>query len=93
MYLSVSITSYNLTILGCLSIYVVMGSQTLERPEKQNERITNSENLDLSFDLRHANCGFDVMSFDELDGNFLAPGGVKTEFDLSKLALAERMEE
>jgi hypothetical protein len=33
------------------------------------------------------------MSFDELDGNLLAPAGVEAEFDLSKLALAERMEE
>ena len=33
------------------------------------------------------------MSFDELDCNLLAPGGVEAEFDLSKLALAERMEE
>jgi len=33
------------------------------------------------------------MSFDKLDGNLLAPGGVEAEFDLSKLALAERMEE
>jgi hypothetical protein len=33
------------------------------------------------------------MSFDELDGNLLAPAGVDTEFDLSKLALAESMQE
>jgi hypothetical protein len=33
------------------------------------------------------------VSFDELDGNFLAPAGVETEFDLSKLALAESMQE
>jgi len=33
------------------------------------------------------------MSFDELDGNLFAPVGVKAEFDLSKLALAERMQE
>jgi hypothetical protein len=33
------------------------------------------------------------MSFDELDGNLLAPGGVETKFDLSKFALAKSMEE
>jgi hypothetical protein len=30
-----------------------------------------------------------VVSFDELDGNLLAPGVVKTEFDLSKFSLAK----
>jgi hypothetical protein len=33
------------------------------------------------------------MSFDELDRNLLAPGGMETEFDLSKFALAESMQE
>jgi hypothetical protein len=33
------------------------------------------------------------MSFDELNGNLFAPGGVEAEFDLSKLALTEGMEE
>jgi hypothetical protein len=31
------------------------------------------------------------VSFDELDGDFLAPSGVKAKFDLSKLALAESL--
>ncbi len=35
----------------------------------------------------------DVMSFDKLDGDLLAPGGIEAEFDLSILALTERMEE
>ena len=33
------------------------------------------------------------MSFDKLEGDLLAPGGIEAEFDLSILALTERMEE
>ncbi len=35
----------------------------------------------------------DVMSFDKLDGDLLAPGGIVAEFDLSILTLAKCMEE
>jgi hypothetical protein len=87
MYLSVSMTSYNRTMLGCLSVCT-----QIRKNKQQRGRETYPKDLDLALDLRHPYRAVNVSTSDELYSNLLAPLTVQTKLDLAKLALAERLE-
>ena len=54
---------------------------------------TDLEDVDLALDLAGADCDLHVLLLYEFYGDLLAPVAVEAELDLSKLALAEGLEE
>ena len=55
--------------------------------------MTHPQNLDLPLDLGHPERRIDASPTDKLDGHLLSPLTVQTQLDLSKLALAECLQE
>ena len=55
--------------------------------------MTHPQDLNLPLDLGHPEGRIDASPADKLDGHFLSPLTVQTQLDLSKLALAERLQE
>lgn len=91
MYFSVSITSYNRTMLGCRTAcprrvsVLACWAEKIERADL--------ENVDLASDFCRSLDGVDIATLDELDGDFFAPPlRVKSELDFAEFALAERLQ-
>ena len=55
--------------------------------------MTHPQDLDPPLDLGHPERRIDASPTDKLDGHLLSPLTVQTQLDLSKLALAERLQE
>ena len=55
--------------------------------------MTHPQDFDLPLDLGHPERRIDASPADKLDGHLLSPLTVQTQLDLSKLALAERLQE
>lgn len=60
--------------------------------ERVGVDVTYPQNLNLSFDLGHADVIVDASAADELDSDLLAPIGVQAQLDFAKLTLAQGLQ-
>lgn len=92
MYLSVSMTSKSLTMLGCLTTWIeTQDDQQTQRRVRQSA--SHLEDINFPLDLAHPDLGVEVPPLDELDRDLLPKLRVHSKLDLAKLALAERLEQ